>query len=182
MKCEINKEILLKNGKTAIIRGVKEGDAPGMLALIKQMCAQTDFLLKTAEEAAQITLADEERWLAGCFSAENKYNLAVEYDGKIVGNAEVYINPHAKTRHRAEVGLGILREYWGLGIGTALMHRLDGLARQLGAEIISLDCIEGNTRALSLYEKCGYKEVAFVPNIICQHGKLYGEHKLQKRL
>ena len=53
--------------------------------------------------------------------------------------------------------IAVLPEYQGLGIGKALMKKLDDLAKLENLSFISLEVRTTNQKAISLYEKFGYK-------------------------
>ncbi|MBR5751440.1 MAG: GNAT family N-acetyltransferase, partial [Clostridia bacterium] len=63
-----------------------------------------------------------------------------------------------KVRHRAEMGISILREYWGLGLGRALMNACIDCAKDAGYTQLELNAAAENVRALSLYRSLGFIE------------------------
>ena len=63
-----------------------------------------------------------------------------------------------KLRHRAEFGVSVAREYWGLGIGRALLNACIDCARQAGYTQLELDVVADNTRAMALYTQAGFTE------------------------
>ena len=63
-----------------------------------------------------------------------------------------------KVRHRAELGISVAKEFWGLGIGRALMDACIECARQAGYVQLELDVVSENSRAISMYEKAGFEE------------------------
>ena len=77
----------------------------------------------------------------------------------VAGNCS--INGHGNKRrvmHRCGLAIALKKEFWNLGIGTAMMQYLEELARQIGYEQIDLEVVEGNDTAKRLYEKCGFVE------------------------
>ena len=68
------------------------------------------------------------------------------------------IGAQYKVAHRAEFGIGILKEYWGLGIGRALMEACIQCARTAGYAQLELDVVAENTRAISMYQMAGFVE------------------------
>lgn len=80
-------------------------------------------------------------------------NILLALDGdRIVG----YINPVVDNQQGWIGGIGILREYRGLGIGTMLMGEAEQELRAKGVREVSLEVIDGNTRAEELYRRLGY--------------------------
>lgn len=64
------------------------------------------------------------------------------------------------------VAIALLSEYWNLGIGSALFQEMIAAARNRGIEQLELEVIEGNDRAMHLYQKIGFQIVAKKPNAI----------------
>lgn len=60
--------------------------------------------------------------------------------------------------HRAEFGVSVLKEYWGLGIGRALTEVCIQCARDAGYVQLELNVVAGNARAVSMYKKFGFVE------------------------
>ena len=89
-----------------------------------------------------------------------------------------------KTRHRAEVAIALLKEYWGQGIGTRLFEEMIALAREKGDTLqLELDFVEGNTRARALYEKMGFRITGVHPNAIrLKDGTMLNEYSMVKQL
>ena len=80
-------------------------------------------------------------------------------DGKIAGTAGIEsVGEKYKVKHRAEFGIGILKEYWGLGLGKALTKACIQCAIDAGYEQLELNVIAENERALSLYRSLGFIE------------------------
>lgn len=157
------KKILLKDGRTAILRSARPEDAAPMVEFMKTTAGETEFLLRYPEECT-MDAAGETAFLDGVLNSPNQVMPCCFVEGKLAGNAMLTMNPHLKTRHRGSVAIGLRREYWGLGIGTALLRELDAIAKAHGLEILELDYIEGNDRARRLYEKMGFVEAARVPD------------------
>lgn len=159
------KGITLKNGKTAIFRAPTVEDAPALLEYLKITATETPFLLRTPEECT-MTLEQEQDYLHTAISLPNKVMILCEVDGKLAGNCQLDRKDKQKTCHRAMMGIALIREFWGLGIGTAMLTELIGLSREMGLEQLELEVIEGNQRAMALYEKMGFRTVGAKPNAI----------------
>jgi len=76
-----------------------------------------------------------------------------------VGTAGIgAIGAKYKVRHRAEFGISVAKEFWGLGIGQALTTACIACARAAGYIQLELNVVAENTRAISMYEKNGFVE------------------------
>ena len=80
-------------------------------------------------------------------------------DGKLAGTAGIEaIGTKYKVRHRAELFISILKEYWGLGLGKALVNACIQCAKDAGYVQLELNVVAENTRAVSLYKDLGFEE------------------------
>lgn len=159
------KEIPLKNGKTAIFRSPVPEDAPALLDYMKRTAGETDFLLRTPEECT-MTIQAEEAFLQKICDSPTEVMILCTVDGVLAGNCQLSRKTKLKNRHRGSVGIALLRDYWGLGIGTAMFRELTAVAESWGLMQMELEYIEGNDRARGLYEKMGFETVGFTPNAI----------------
>ena len=51
-------------------------------------------------------------------------------EGKIVGNCQITWSKGLKTRHRANVAIALLSEFWNQGIGTRFFQELIHIAEE----------------------------------------------------
>jgi GNAT superfamily N-acetyltransferase len=85
-------------------------------------------------------------------------------DGRVVGMASIEVLPSpgvgsmVRPLRMAEIGIGILDAYRGLGIGHRLMADLEGWAAEHGIERIILLVARGNDGATRLYRRLGYAD------------------------
>lgn len=63
-----------------------------------------------------------------------------------------------KIRHRAEFGISVAKEFWGLGIGQALTTACIECAKAAGYVQLELNVVADNVRAISIYKKTGFVE------------------------
>ena len=178
------KKITLKDGRIAVFRTPEVEDAEKMLNYIKTACGETDFLLRYPEEWDGASIEGEEKWIKGLRDSQNSLTIACYIDGEIVGNCEIRFRSGIKTSHRAGVAIAILREYWNLGIGSAMFEEILAAAdARAETQIVELEFVEGNDRAKALYEKYGFKIVAERPNAFkLKDGRLLKEYFMQKEL
>ena len=152
------KTITLKDGRTCCLRSGTPEDAAAVLANFNLTHAQTDWLLTYPDEI-RFTEEDEARYLKEKTESENEVELVAELEGKIVGTAGVdRLGRQEKLRHRAEFGISIVREYWGLGIGKALTRACLECAKAAGYAQLELSVVADNSNAIRLYESLGFVE------------------------
>ena len=157
------KEIILKDGRTALLRSALPEDAAEMVAFMKTTAGESEFLLRYPEECTMEPAA-EAVFLSNVLDSPDQVMPCCFVQGCLAGNAMLSMNSRLKTRHRASVAIGLLMEYWGLGIGTALFKEMITMAREKGLDHLELDYVEGNERGRRLYEKMGFYQVAEIPD------------------
>ena len=177
-----SKNIILKNGTPAILREPRTSDAAQMVAYMKKTSEETEFLMRYPEECRH-TEETEAEFLEDIVSSKNDLMIVCEVDGRIAGNCQISFNRRIKTAHRATIGIALLKEFWNLGIGTKLFEAMIEAAKARGVSQIELEVIEGNERAIHLYEKMGFSIVAEKPNAIrLKDGTLLREFFMAKYL
>ena len=153
-----NEKITLKNGKKALLRNGEGADGKSVLDVFDQIHAETDFLLTYPDENS----FDSEReaaFLQGKTDSPNEVEIIALVDDKIVGLAgDSTVGTKVKIRHRAEFGISILREYWGLGLGKALTKACIQCAKDAGYVQLELNVVAENAKAISLYKSLGFEE------------------------
>lgn len=81
--------------------------------------------------------------------------LAVS-ENKVIGWCDITsLDRHVFT-HVGELGIGVIAQYRGHGVGTALIHTALAAAKTKGLERIELHVFETNKAAIALYEKFGF--------------------------
>ena len=156
------KKVLLRNGKTVILKSPSEDDWEKMIDYIKCVSAETPYILRTPEECND-TEESEKAFIKHYAESECECMIAVFDGDKVVGNCNLRVNNRKKVRHRAELGIGLRKSHYRMGIGTMLITELSIVARKLGCTQFELTYVDGNYRAKGLYEKCGFVEVGRMP-------------------
>ena len=145
------KEIPLKDGRTAILRSPTREDAQALVDYMVQTAGETDFLLRTPAECT-MTAESEAAFLQSICDSPDSVMILCTVDGVLAGNCQITRMNRLKTRHRGSVAIALLKEYWSLGIGTALFSEMIAIAEDWGLKQLELEYIEGNDRARRLYE------------------------------
>lgn len=152
------KTILLKNGTECCLRNGTESDGQLVLDNFNLTHEQTDYLLSYPDENS-FDVVQESRFLKEKSESDNEIEILAVVNNDVVGTAGIEaVGTKYKVRHRAEFGISVAREFWGLGIGRALMDACIESARQAGYVQLELNVVSDNTRAISMYEKAGFQE------------------------
>ena len=151
-------EITIKNGQKCIIRNGTFEDGPEVSTFFTTTHGETDYLLSYPEES---TRDDEKQsnYLKETTESDREIELLAIVDGKVVGMAGFNaIGSKYKVRHRAEFGITVSKNYWGQGIGKAIMNACIECAKEAGYIQLELDVVADNTRAIELYKELGFIE------------------------
>jgi RimJ/RimL family protein N-acetyltransferase len=149
----------LRDGRKATLERVTQDDAAGMLAYLEVIAGETDFLsfgpgefgMTVDQEAAFLTsLADP--------LASDMKGMMVKavVAGEMVGNALLTRSPRPRLRHVGELGLSVRRDFWSVGLGSALCKTIFSEAERTGVTRIALKVRADNARAIRLYEHLGF--------------------------
>ena len=110
----------------------------------------------------QMPYTNEELWRARLAesSAPGKTDLLLvaEQDGSVVGSAGLHPAGNSqRRRHVLMLGISVVPQAQGQGVGSALMAALcDYADNWMGALRLELDVYTDNARALALYRKFGF--------------------------
>lgn len=153
-----SQQIILKNGKAAVLRNGVKCDGSAVLENFNLAHAETDYLLSYPDENS-FDSEKEGQFLEKKAASANEIEIIAFVDGMVVGTAGIEaVGTKYKVRHRAEFGVNVLKEYWGLGIGRALMDACIKCAKEAGYAQLELTVVAENTRAIALYQKEGFVE------------------------
>ncbi len=152
------KKITLKDGRECVLKNGDEADGKAGADIFNLTHGETDFLLTYPEEGL-MSAKDESEFLKEKTESENEIEILAFVDGRIAGTAGFEaVGNKEKLRHRAEFGVSVAKEFWGLRIGKELLNSCIECARKAGFVQLELSVIAENERAIAMYKKAGFKE------------------------
>ncbi len=79
---------------------------------------------------------------------------------QVVGWIDIFPKEFAHHQHRASLGMGILKEHRGKGLGSRLIEKaLEHVRTVPGIEKVELTVYTSNAPAIKLYKKFGFKNI-----------------------
>ncbi|MBR2547543.1 MAG: GNAT family N-acetyltransferase [Eubacterium sp.] len=151
-------KILLKNGKEALLRNGDAADGRIVYDVFNATHAETDYLL-TYQDENSFDPEQEAHFLEEKTRSSDEIEIIAVIDGRVAGTAGIEaVGRKYKVKHRAEFGISILKEYWGLGLGKALTKACIQCAKEAGYAQLELNVVAENTTAISLYKSLGFVE------------------------
>lgn len=138
------------------IRTASEADAEGLVQLMNQVDAESDFMLYEAGER-RLSVTEARERLRRSASSENQRIFVAEHGGQLVGYLLAMGGEPRRIRHRVYVVVGILDGFTGQKIGTRLFEALNEWANRQAIERLELTVRADNHRAIALYRKAGFE-------------------------
>jgi L-phenylalanine/L-methionine N-acetyltransferase len=135
-----------------VIRRMEPGDAEGVA-----LCFRSRSTAAGTLQNPYPSVADWQKRLSG--NDPQRHYAFVALDGThIVGHAGLHqASPNPRRAHAWSVGIALVDEWQGRGLGTRLMQTLIDLADNwLGALRLELTVYCDNARAIALYERFGF--------------------------
>ena len=142
-----------KSNNTFQIRPFHPKDVYEYMALTKYIDAETDFLGSSPNDPRPSNMQIIQAHKTGrqiIYLATNKAGL--------IGHIGAFRRRGhgSRVKHCINVGLGVARDFWGLGIGTALMEAVELHVKPLGIKRMELEVMTHNEGAIALYKKMGF--------------------------
>ena len=140
--------------KMITIRPIRNEDAPGFRAALDSVCRERIFLAAleapSGERVAEFVRNNVEKGFP---------QFVAESDGGIVGWCDAIPGEaSAGTAHVGRLGMGVVRDFRGRGIGRRLLEATIHKARTIGLEKIELSVYASNEPAIALYRRLGFIE------------------------
>ncbi len=152
------KEITLKDGRKCIFKPCTPEYSADMIEYMKKTAGETEYLLRYPDEI-DYTLESEQKMLSDILENPDSLMMVALVDGKVAGNSSINgMGPKRKLNHRCTLSIALYEEFWGLGIGTALIEYMTELSVKHGWKQMDLEVVADNERAKALYKKCGFIE------------------------
>lgn len=170
----------LKDGRETVLRSPEDRDIPGMLDYLYISAGETEFILRYPEECGKYTPEGEKALFDRVNASSHEAMIVCLVEDRVIGNCQIVWSQGMKTRHRANVAIALLKEYWGQGIGTRMFREMIAIADAAPHILqMELDFVEGNSRARALYEKMGFRITGVRPNAIrLRDGALLNEYAM----
>jgi len=165
--------IQLRNGEELLIREAVPDDAEALLAYTEKVSGESDNLTFGPGEFG-MTVEAEREFLERVQRRENAIYLVGVLDGQIIASISFAAGARPRIAHTGDFGMSVSRAHWGKGIGTAMLTALLDWCRQLGTiRKVNLRVRADNDRAITLYEKCGFKVEGRISREFCIAGVFY---------
>lgn len=153
----------LGDGRDILLRAPVNSDAQSLIEFHKRVSDETHYLTGYGDEIRD-TVEHERKFIDGLNDSERDFMICAFYDGDLIGNVSVCcVSNKFKRKHRAEIAISVVKDFWNFGIGSKLMEDAITQAKDNGFEQIELGVFADNDRAIKLYGRYGFAETGRIP-------------------
>ena len=166
----------LRDGRVILIREAQVEDARSILDFVELVGGESDFLSFGPGEFGG-TEAKKGNDLRRHRDTDNHLHILGLIENTIAGSLSFSAGHRPRVRHTGEFGMSVLKEYWGLGIGSLMLDVLIDWARKSGiVKKINLRVRSDNQRAVHLYERKGFVHEGTISREIVLDGTYFNRH------
>lgn len=154
------------DGTKVTIRPARQEDISGIVGVIRQVTSQRRYVVAESVEqqlSGDSTLVDTD--------LEDQHFFVAVVDDEVVGWCGLDVPEMDKLSHTAELTLGVLEEYRGMGIGEHLMERAMDWAEDGGLHKVYNSIPSVNEDAIEFLERHGWE----VEAVRTDHYRIDGE-------
>jgi RimJ/RimL family protein N-acetyltransferase len=135
----------------AVVRSIALADIEGFHACVNAVARERKYLATLHA----FGLTESAAFVAGNLEANNPQYVA-DAAGEIVGWCDIRRETIDSYAHVGMLGMGILPQWRGRGLGERLIRAALDAARAAGMEKVELSVYASNPRARALYAKVGF--------------------------
>jgi len=151
------------------IRCARAADAPAILAMLEQVCCETE-LLAMGVEGPLISVEEERSFLENAWQDPGSLYLVACAGPLVVGMLSFSAGKRPRTKHAGDFSLAVLQAWSGGGVGRELVNHLIRWAHTAGLHKIYLQVRTENSHAVALYRSCGFEVEGLISRTVCYDG------------
>ncbi|MFT5228125.1 MAG: RimJ/RimL family protein N-acetyltransferase [Granulosicoccus sp.] len=153
----MNSEVTIKNNEVLLIRKAVAQDAEKMIAQLKMVGDETQFLSFSGEEFVA-TVEEEKKIIADHNDSDNQIMILGIIDDEIACVMNVMASHKSRLKHVGEFGLSVSKKHWNKGVGRAMInYTIDWAKENEILKKLNLQVNVTNVKAIKLYESLGFK-------------------------
>ncbi len=160
------------------IREAYETDAAALIELRKSLFIETEFLLLEPEEYTP-TIDSEARFIKTFKKSNNSaILLALDSSENVIGFMGIAGGTTNRTSHKATIFMGVLKEYWGKGVGKLFFKYFFTWSEDKEIVRYELTTAVNNKRAFTLYKSVGFDVECIKKQNIMVKGEPVDEYQM----
>ena len=155
-----------------LIREANIEDAENVIEYIKIVSDETDFLISDSSER-KFTVRKEKEFLQNMQNSILEKMFLCEIENKIIGICSIEGVNKIRIKHRVDLAITVLKNYWGNKIGEKLIAYAIDYCKSNSIKKIELTVRIDNERAIKLYKKFGFEIEGEIKKFIYLGGNYY---------
>ncbi|MEO2077077.1 MAG: GNAT family N-acetyltransferase [Bacillus sp. (in: firmicutes)] len=163
------------------IREAGVTDAENLVALIKQVENESEFMLMEQDER-QVTPEQLRNRITSFQKSGNSTLFVAEVENRLIGYMFALGGTARRNQHAVYIVIGILKDYRGKGVGTLLFKNLEEWASERNIRRLELTAVTRNTAGVALYQKMGFKVEGTKKDSLLIAGEYVDEYYMAKIL
>lgn len=177
----INQKIFsLKDGRTIQLQSPEAKDAAKLLDHLQIVFRESYRNMNHPAGYFDAFPVEKEAEILQCFADSNSQFMISAFDrDRIVGNLGCFSKGGEFLKHSAHIGMGINKEFCGVGLGKTMLKYAIDSAKAMGIHRLELTVREFNQPGISLYNGCGFELVGRLKDIAFIDGEFYDEYYYQ---
>lgn len=163
-----------------MIRPVEMKDAEQLLALLKEV--DQSNVMRYSPGERKMTLDMQVSLIEETIQQTRKAIFVSEQDEQLNGYCICYANPYVRTKHIAEIVIGVSEKMRKQHIAKQLLETTEKWAIDIGIHRLECSIFERNDAARSFLHACGFLEEGKRVDALYVDGRYYDEISLYKLL
>ena len=165
------------DGMTVTVRRARQEDISGVIGVIRQVTSEKRYVV--AESVEQQLSGDSTLTQT---DLENQHFFVATVDDEVIGWCGLEIPEMDKLSHTAELTLGVLEEYRGMGIGDILLERGLEWADEKSLHKVYNSIPSVNEAAIEFLKEHGWEKEAIRSDHYRIEGEFVDEVMMEKSL
>ncbi len=171
------KKETLKNKSEITFRELDSQDAEKVLNYLNKVGGETDFLT-FGKEGISYTIEQEKVVLRNMKETERSYMIGGYINKNLVTIGSITSSSKKRLKHKADIGISVLKDYWNIGVGSQMMEYLISLCKKNNFKKVDLLVYENNEKAIKLYEKFGFIKEGLLSRDVLIEGTFYSSYHM----
>lgn len=166
---------------TFIIRQVESDDARSYINLMNTVYTESEYEY-FGKEGCNLTVQQVRKALMDMRKARNSMFFVCIVNGEFAGYATAVGHQQERTRHIADIRIGVLHKYKRIGIGKALVKYVEAWAVENNVKRLQANVVQQNEAALSLMKEVGFEQEGIRSQAFMLQNELLNEVAFSKVL
>lgn len=170
-----------KDGRSHVMRTAMPADANLVLDFVRLLLRESHRFLNNGPTTFDSVSEDfEAAFLQRYVDHASNFMAIVMSEERVIANLTFTAQNLPCESHCGQLGMGVLQEFQGQGVGKELLLHALNEAQRVGVWNVQLQVRTGNARAIGLYESVGFERVGTLAAVARIEGDWVDNYLYQK--